>query len=109
MLLDGVFSFLVHIQLYRKVCSSEDAEGGTAMITSRLTGAFLALFCIAVSNGVAAEEVGPGACPVAATGFADPMTAPHWNGWGVDGSQHRFQPTEMAQLTAGDVPRLKLK
>ena len=89
-------------------------SGGTAMITSRLTGAFLALFCVAVSNGVAAEEVGsaprsPGACPVAATGFADPMTAPHWNGWGVDGSQHRFQPAEMAQLTAGDVPRLKLK
>jgi polyvinyl alcohol dehydrogenase (cytochrome) len=67
------------------------------------------------NNGVAAEEVGsappsPGACPAtAATGFADPMSIPHWNGWGVDSSQRRFQPAEMAQLAAEDVPRLKLK
>src|SRR5579872_6917738 len=66
-------------------------------------------------NNGAAEEVGsaprsPGACPAAAaTGFADPMSVPHWNGWGVDSSQRRFQPAEMAQLAAEDVPRLKLK
>jgi hypothetical protein len=28
---------------------------------------------------------------------------------GVDALQHRFQPSEMAQLAADDVPRLKLK
>ncbi|MGH9809933.1 MAG: PQQ-binding-like beta-propeller repeat protein, partial [Terriglobia bacterium] len=34
---------------------------------------------------------------------------PHWNGWGVDVEQHRFQPGSMAQLPADEVPRLKLK
>jgi polyvinyl alcohol dehydrogenase (cytochrome) len=34
---------------------------------------------------------------------------PHWNGWGVDVTQHRFQPEAMAGLNAADVPRLKLK
>jgi len=41
--------------------------------------------------------------------FADPFSKPHWNGWGVDLEQHRFQPAEMAQLTADQVPKLKLK
>jgi polyvinyl alcohol dehydrogenase (cytochrome) len=40
---------------------------------------------------------------------ADPMTKPHWNGWGADLSQRRFQPAEMAQLTSSDVSKLKLK
>jgi polyvinyl alcohol dehydrogenase (cytochrome) len=92
---------------------------GIAMkaITSRLTGATLVLasiFCSADSNGVAAEEFGsaspsPGLCPAAGPSLADPLSAPHWNGWGVDISQRRFQPGEMAQLAAEDVPRLKLK
>ena len=34
---------------------------------------------------------------------------PHWNGWGVDIRQHRFQPADQAQLAPDDVPRLKLK
>jgi polyvinyl alcohol dehydrogenase (cytochrome) len=34
---------------------------------------------------------------------------PHWNGWGGDIRQRRFQPADQAQLGAGDVPRLKLK
>ena len=37
------------------------------------------------------------------------MERPRWNGWGVDSSNHRFQPAEMAQLAASDVPSLKLK
>jgi polyvinyl alcohol dehydrogenase (cytochrome) len=37
------------------------------------------------------------------------MSLPHWNGWGVDIRQHRFQPADQAQLAADDVPRLKLK
>src|SRR5579863_3199068 len=86
-------------------------------ITSRLTSAILGcVFYAAFPNGGEAEEVGsalpgpPVACPAAAaTGFADPMSVPHWNGWGVDSSQRRFQPAEMAQLAAEDVPRLKLK
>ena len=50
-----------------------------------------------------------GACPTASATFIDPLSAPHWNGWGVDPAQHRFQPPEMAQLAADDVPHLKLK
>ena len=34
---------------------------------------------------------------------------PRWNGWGIDTDNSRFQPGEQAQLTAADVPRLKLK
>jgi len=37
------------------------------------------------------------------------LTQPRWNGWGVDASNQRFQPAAMAQLSASDVPRLKLK
>jgi polyvinyl alcohol dehydrogenase (cytochrome) len=49
------------------------------------------------------------ACPTGGAAFAVPQNAPYWNGWGVDSAQHRFQPAEMAQLAAPDVPRLKLK
>jgi polyvinyl alcohol dehydrogenase (cytochrome) len=40
---------------------------------------------------------------------SDPMSSPHWNGWGVDLAQHRFQPAAMAGLAAADVPKLQLK
>ena len=58
-----------------------------------------------------ASSVSPnsGACDGAAPSFVDPLSGPHWNGWGVDPAQHRFQPADMAQLAAADVPRLKLK
>ena len=48
-------------------------------------------------------------CSAASASLADALTRPHWNGWGVDLSQRRFQPAAMAQLRAEDVPRLKLK
>jgi len=50
-------------------------------------------------------------CPldVARTRFASAANLPQWNGWGVDVTQHRFQPGPMARLSAADVPRLKLK
>jgi polyvinyl alcohol dehydrogenase (cytochrome) len=48
-------------------------------------------------------------CPTSGAPLVDALSKPHWNGWGVDASQHRFQPSEMAQLAAEDVPRLKLK
>jgi hypothetical protein len=44
-----------------------------------------------------------------ATIAADALTRPHWNGWGVDIRQHRFQPADMARLADADVPKLKLK
>jgi polyvinyl alcohol dehydrogenase (cytochrome) len=62
-----------------------------------------------------AQEIGAaaatgGACPNdGAAAFADPLNKPHWNGWGVDSSQHRFQPADMARLAPSDAARLKLK
>ena len=41
--------------------------------------------------------------------FMPKLDQPFWNGWGVDVTQHRFQPEAMARLSAEDVPRLKLK
>lgn len=48
-------------------------------------------------------------CAAGGATFADPLSKPHWNGWGVDLEQHRFQTSEMAQLSADQVPKLKLK
>ena len=52
----------------------------------------------------------------ASTHCSDPAPAlngalarPHWNGWGNGIEQRRFQPAEMARLSAAEVPRLKLK
>jgi len=39
----------------------------------------------------------------------EPLKEPRWNGWGVDTLQRRFQSAEMAQLSAEQVPKLKLK
>jgi polyvinyl alcohol dehydrogenase (cytochrome) len=50
-----------------------------------------------------------GVCPDNGQAFADPVTKPHWNGWGVEPTQHRFQPEAMARLAPSDIARLKLK
>jgi len=56
------------------------------------------------------ERISPEAfCSGGTPSFADPFTKPHWNGWGANLEQHRFQPAEMAQLSADQVPKLKLK
>ena len=55
--------------------------------------------------------------PVVSTGclFAQCTVSPNlgpvasWNGWGLDDSNSRFQPAEAAQLSAAQVPQLKLK
>ena len=66
---------------------------------------------LARTLGTAAPTAGgsDNSCPPDATSFANPLQGPRWNGWGVNLSQHRFQPTEMAQLPANQVPNLKLK
>jgi polyvinyl alcohol dehydrogenase (cytochrome) len=72
--------------------------------------ATLAIVCAAnLSEAVAEENDATSARCLLTKVFADPLSGPHWNGWGVDPSQRRFQPAEMAQLAAQDVPRLKLK
>lgn len=40
---------------------------------------------------------------------SNPLAGASWNGWGNDRGNSRFQPAAAAQLTAVDVPRLKLK
>ena len=48
-------------------------------------------------------------CGSPAPPLAKPLAGPHWNGWGVDLENHRFQPAAMAGVTAANTPRLKLK
>ena len=50
-----------------------------------------------------------GVCPDNGKAFVDPLTKPRWNGWGVEPTQHRFQPADMARLAPSDASRLKLK
>ena len=37
------------------------------------------------------------------------FNGPRWNGWGVDLDNSRFQPSAAAQITAEQIPKLKLK
>jgi polyvinyl alcohol dehydrogenase (cytochrome) len=48
-------------------------------------------------------------CSAPAVLPATPLAGPHWNGWGVNAENHRFQPAAMAKLSASDTRRLKLK
>jgi polyvinyl alcohol dehydrogenase (cytochrome) len=41
--------------------------------------------------------------------LADPSAGARWNGWGVDSANTRFQDAKDAGISAGQVPRLKLK
>uniref|UniRef100_UPI0012FDCE71 c-type cytochrome n=1 Tax=Bradyrhizobium japonicum TaxID=375 RepID=UPI0012FDCE71 len=52
---------------------------------------------------------GQGRCTQQISGFPQPLDGPRWNGWGVDLNNSRFQPADMAGLTATQVPRLRLK
>ena len=48
-------------------------------------------------------------CSGGTQSFPDPTRGPHWNGWGADLANTRFQDTAAAGITADDVPRLQLK
>ena len=80
--------------------------------------ATLILLVVGVSLSVSAQkevvapvkpETGTGRCPDDASILATKSGAPSWNGWGVDLSNTRFQPTAHAGLTESDVPRLRLR
>ena len=83
----------------------------------RLAGAILGIsfaFCASHSIGAKAQEAGAGsasssACSSNGAAFDNALSKPHWNGWGADPAQHRFQSLDMARLAEGDLPRLKLK
>ena len=48
-------------------------------------------------------------CRAVAGEFANPLTGPLWNGWGANTQNTRYQDGKMAGITAGEVPKLKLK
>ncbi|HEU4693603.1 MAG TPA: PQQ-binding-like beta-propeller repeat protein [Vicinamibacterales bacterium] len=48
-------------------------------------------------------------CRPVAGEFANPLGGPHWNGWGGNTQNTRYQDGAMAGLSASDVPKLKLK
>jgi polyvinyl alcohol dehydrogenase (cytochrome) len=83
------------------------ALGGTILVLA--FAAWEAGWDKSAAGEVESTPAPAGACPNAAPSFTNPLSAPHWNGWGVDPAQSRFQPAEMALLAAADVPRLKLK
>ena len=63
-----------------------------------------------IGAGVADEPAKESFCADAPGSMPeDPWKAPHWNGWGNGPTNGRFQPADMAKLTAGQVPKLKLK
>jgi polyvinyl alcohol dehydrogenase (cytochrome) len=55
------------------------------------------------------RETGAGRCPAEASISSTKSGAPGWNGWGADPNNSRFQPAAQADLTASEVPRLRLK
>jgi polyvinyl alcohol dehydrogenase (cytochrome) len=76
------------------------AEGLTAAQVEALTR----LLAEASASTTTADNRCAAGAPI-----ADAANQPQWNGWGANVAQHRFQPAAMAQLSAADVPRLRLK
>ena len=60
------------------------------------------------SDAAASTPASANMCP-AVQPPTNALTAPQWNGWGVNLAQHRFQPADMAKLTPDRVPALKVK
>jgi len=48
-------------------------------------------------------------CETALESSDKPFASPHWNGWGADNENSRFQNDSMAKLSANDIPNLTLK
>jgi len=57
--------------------------------------------------GEATRTTTVGLCPPGGAGFAPGGSA--WNGWSVDASNARFQSAQAAGLSAGEVPRQRVK
>jgi polyvinyl alcohol dehydrogenase (cytochrome) len=74
-----------------------------------LTLAQIQLLARALGNAPATAAPNAVCAAAPAAAFDNPLDQPHWNGWGANLAQHRFQPAAMAQLPESDVPRLKLK
>src|SRR5689334_2138634 len=65
---------------------------------------------LGIAAAVSAQDAAslPNRCATNA-GIASLTSSPSWNGWGADAANTRFQPAGAAQLSAADVPHLKLK
>jgi polyvinyl alcohol dehydrogenase (cytochrome) len=86
-------------------------SGSMALQAYGLTAAEIRALSEFVTGKAMAKEAFPKTayCADAGPSLEQSLTRPNWNGWGVDPSNRRFQPAAMAQLSAADVPRLKLK
>jgi polyvinyl alcohol dehydrogenase (cytochrome) len=86
-------------------------SGSMALQAFGLTQAEIRAVSEFVTDKAMAKEPFPKTayCADAGPSLDQSLTKPRWNGWGVDPANHRFQPAAMAQLSAADVPRLKLK
>src|SRR5262245_23634422 len=62
-----------------------------------------------LSAGCPSRASSSNACAAGSSRFEKPLARPHWNGWGVDLSQSRFQPAAMARLEPRQVSTLSLK
>jgi polyvinyl alcohol dehydrogenase (cytochrome) len=95
------------------VASVQFALSAGAMQTQgqKLTQAEIRAVSEFVTGKTLANDILPKSayCADAGPSLDQGLTPPHWNGWGVDSSNRRFQPEAMAKLSAADVPRLKLK
>jgi polyvinyl alcohol dehydrogenase (cytochrome) len=83
------------------------SEQGATLTTAQVDS--LAAFLSSIVAEADRVPTDTNLCPAGGAAFAPGADAPHWNGWGVDAAQHRFQPAAMAGLRAEDVPKLKLK
>jgi polyvinyl alcohol dehydrogenase (cytochrome) len=86
------------------------SDQGAGLTSAQIDSLIRFLTNAATQSPRPGESVTPNAaCASPGPPMGNPLATPHWNGWGVDERQHRFQPANMAKLTAQDVPRLKLK
>ena len=66
----------------------------------------------AIAEFLTGKAVGARPASTAGRCQAEPSASfagPQWNGWGVDQENTRFQPADAAGLTAGQIPKMKLK
>jgi polyvinyl alcohol dehydrogenase (cytochrome) len=72
------------------------------------TGAMITLAALVTSMPALAQDALSNLCPTN-PGLGDWQSEPSWNGWGAGATNARFQPAAGAQLTAEQVPKLRLK
>lgn len=64
---------------------------------------------LAKSPSKPAASIADAACAARRKPYEASFRQPHWNGWGVNLAQHRFQPAAQARLRPEQVPKLKLQ